>query len=76
MCSDYLPRPTRRIERTTRPLDVALPSYAAIAAVITATNSASSERSGPVTAGAAAGLTAGAGAAFGAGAAAFFFPLI
>ena len=38
------------------------------------TNSASSERSGPVTAGAAAGLTAGAGAAFGAGAAAFFFP--
>ena len=54
MCSDYLPRPTRRIERTTRPLDVALPSYAAIAAVITATNSASSERSGPVTAGAAA----------------------
>ena len=68
MCSDYLPRPTRRIERTTRPLDVALPSYAAIAAVITATNSASSERSGPVTAGAAAtGLTAGA-AAFGVGA--------
>ena len=68
MCSDYLPRPTRRIERTTRPLDVALPSYAAIAAVITATNSASSERSGPVTAGAAAtGLTAGA-AAFGAAA--------
>ena len=37
-------------------------------------NSASSERSGPVTAGAAAGLTAGTGAAFGAGAAAFFFP--
>ena len=74
MCSDYLPRPTRRIERTTRPLDVALPSYAAIAAVITATNSASSERSGPVTAGAAAtGLTAGAAAfGVGAGAAAFF----
>ena len=45
-----------------------------MAAVITATNSASSERSGPVTAGAAAGLTAGTGAAFGAGAAAFFFP--
>ena len=43
-----------------------------IAAVITATNSASPERSGPVTAGAAAtGLTAGA-AAFGAGAGAAF----
>ena len=76
--SSYLPLDlcTRRMERTTSPLEE-VPSYAAMAAEITATSSASPIRSPPAAgAGAGAAALTGAGATgAGAGAAFSFWPV-
>ena len=74
--SSYLPLDlcTRRMERTTSPLEE-VPSYAAMAAEITATSSASPIRSSPAAGTGAAALTGAGATGAGAGAAFSFWPV-
>ena len=74
--SSYLPLDlcTRRMERTTSPLEE-VPSYAAMAAEITATSSAAPIRSSPAAGTGAAALTGAGATGAGAGAAFSFWPV-